>query len=152
VALEYAPDGSLFVYGTDRGWGARGGKPYALQRLIWTGKNPFEIHEMRARPDGFELTFTEAVDPASASDPASYQLETYTYIYQSEYGSPEVDKTKPVIKSVTVSPDHKSARLVVDGLQIGHVHELHAPGVKNAQGANLLHDAAYYTLFSLPAK
>jgi hypothetical protein len=152
VALEYAPDGSLFVYGTDRGWGARGGKPYALQRLIWTGKTPFEIHEMRARPDGFELTFTEAVDPASATDPGSYQLETYTYIYQSEYGSPEVDKTKPVIKSVTVSPDRRSARLVVDGLQIGHVHELHAPGVKNAQGANLLHDAAYYTLFSLPAK
>ncbi len=152
LALDYAADGSLYVYGTDRGWGARGGKPYALQRLVWTGKTPFEIHEMRARPDGFELTFTEPVDPASAADPASYALETYTYIYQSDYGSPEVDATKPKIKSVTVSPDGKSARLVIDGLQIGHVHELHAPGVKNAQGANLLHDAAYYTLFSLPAK
>ena len=152
VALEYAPDGSLFVYGTDRGWGARGGKPYALQRLVWTGKTPFEIHEMRARPDGFDLTFTEPVDPKSAADPASYQLETYTYIYQGEYGSPEVDKTKPTITRVTVNPDHRSVRLTVDGLQIGHVHELHAAGVKNLQGANLLHDAAYYTLFYLPAK
>jgi hypothetical protein len=107
---------------------------------------------MRARPDGFELTFTEPVDPKSAADPASYQLETYTYIYQSEYGSPEVDKTKATIKSATVSPDRRSVRLTVDGLQIGHVHELHATGVKNLQGANLLHDAAYYTLFYLPAK
>ena len=152
LALDYATDGSLYVYGTDRGWGARGGKPYALQRLVWTGRTPFEIHEMRAKPDGFELTFTEPVDTASAANPASYTLETYTYIYQSDYGSPEVDATKPKIKSVMVSPDCKSARLIVEGLQIGHVHELHAPGVKNAQGANLLHEAAYYTLFSLPAK
>src|SRR5689334_18936246 len=107
---------------------------------------------MHAMPDGFELSFTEPVDPATASDPASYALETYTYIYQSEYGSPEVDRTKPAIKSVTLSADKKSARLVVEGLQIGHVHELHAAGVKNAQGANLLHDAAYYTLFYVPSK
>lgn len=152
LALEYAPDGSMFVYGTDRGWGARGGKPYALQRLVWTGKTPFEMREMRAKPDGFELTFTEPVDTASAGDPASYKLEAYTYIYQSEYGSPEVDKTTPTIRGVTLSADRKSARLFVDGLQIGHVHELHAPGVKSAGGVKLLHDAAYYTLFCLPAK
>ena len=152
LALDYASDGALYVYGTDRGWGARGGKPFALQRLVWTGKTPFEIREMRAKPDGFELTFTEPVDAASATNPASYTLETYTYVYQSDYGSPEVDGTKPKIQRVAVSPDGKSARLVVDGLQLGHVHELHAPGVKNAAGANLLHDAAYYTLFSLPAK
>src|SRR5260221_10690928 len=34
LALEMAPDGSLFVQGTDRGWGARGGKAVAPQRLI----------------------------------------------------------------------------------------------------------------------
>jgi hypothetical protein len=44
LALEFAGDGSMFVFGTDRGWGARGGKPFALQRLSWTGKVPFEIH------------------------------------------------------------------------------------------------------------
>ena len=61
------PDASLFVYGTDRGWGARGGKPFALQRLLWNGQTPFEVHEMRAKPDGFELTFTHPVDAATAS-------------------------------------------------------------------------------------
>ena len=66
LALEMAPDGTLFVQGTDRGWGARGGKPFALQKLNWTGKVPFEIHEMRAHNDGFELTFTEPVDPAAS--------------------------------------------------------------------------------------
>lgn len=152
LGLEFAEDGSMFVYGTDRGWGARGGKPYSLQRVVWTGKMPFEIHEMRAKPDGFELTFTEPVDAATAGHVGSYKMETYTYIYQSSYGSPEVDKTKPTIKSATVGADQKSVRLVVDGLQEGHVHELHASGVKSGKGAALLHDAAYYTLFDIPAK
>ena len=144
------PDGSLFVGGTDRGWGARGGKPFALQRLVWTGKKPFEISEMRARPDGFELAFTSAADRGTASSPASYQIETYTYIYQSSYGSPEVDGTKPTIKSATVAEDGLSVRLVIDGLQEGHIHELHLPGVRSAQGQPLVHDAAYYTLNQVP--
>jgi len=150
LSVEFAPDGSLFVGGTDRGWGSRGGKPFALQRLVWTGETPFEIHEMRAKPDGFELTFTHAVDPASAASPDSYKLETYTYIYQSNYGSPEVDRTKPVIKQVRVAADGKSARLMIDGLQQGHVHELHAKGVKSKAGEPLLHPEAYYTLNYLP--
>jgi hypothetical protein len=150
LALEFTDDGSMFVYGTDRGWGARGGKPFALQRLVWTGKTPFEIHEMRAKPDGFEFTFTEAVDPVTAGDPASYTIKTYTTIYQSSYGSPKVDETKPMIKQITVAPDRRSARLRIDALVPGHVHELHLPGVRSAQGRPLLHDAAYYTLNLLP--
>ena len=152
LALEWADDGSLFVYGTDRGWGARGGHPYALQRMVWTGKTPFEVNEMRAKPDGFEFTFTEDIDPQTASDPASYTIKTYTHIFQSTYGSPKVDETTPVIKSVTVGADHRSARLVIEGIVEGHVHEMHLPGVKSANGAALLHPDAYYTLNNLPAK
>ena len=146
LALEMAPDGSLFVQGTDRGWGARGGKPFALQRLVWTGLVPFEVHEMRAQPDGFELTFTEPVDPATAGSPESYKMETYTYIYQASYGSPEVDKTTPAIKTVVVSKDGLSARLIIEGLEAGHIHELEMSGIRSAKGQPLLHKTAYYTL------
>ncbi|HZU37520.1 MAG TPA: hypothetical protein VFA18_16485, partial [Gemmataceae bacterium] len=66
VPVRFGPDGSLIVGGTNRGWGSRGPHPYALERLVWTGKTPFEIKEMKARPDGFELTFTESVDPITA--------------------------------------------------------------------------------------
>ena len=38
------------------GWGARGGKRFALDRLVWTGNTPFEVHEMRIQSDGFEPT------------------------------------------------------------------------------------------------
>jgi hypothetical protein len=150
LAEEFAPDGSLFVYGTDRGWGSRGGKPFALQRLVWTHKVPFEIHEMRAKPDGFELTFTEPIDKTTAENPDSYTLETYTYIYQASYGSPEVDRTHPPIKKIVVGSDNRSVRLIIDGLQQGHVHELHLPGIKSAAGEPLLHPDAYYTLNYIP--
>jgi hypothetical protein len=150
LSEEFGPDGSLFVYGTDRGWGSRGGKPFALQRLVWTHKVPFEIQEMHAKSDGFELTFTKPVDSATAERPDSYTLETYTYIYQATYGSPEVDRTHPTIKKVIVGQDRKSVRLVIDGLQQGHVHELHLPGIKSAEGEELLHPEAYYTLNYIP--
>lgn len=152
LALEFADDGSLFVFGTDRGWGARGGKPFALQRLNWAGKTPFEIQEMKAKPDGFEFTFTEPVDPETAGKLESYTVETFIYIYQSSYGSPEVDQTKPRIREVHVAPDGMSARLVIDGLVEGNIHELHLPGVRSKGGEPLLHDAAYYTLNKIPGK
>jgi hypothetical protein len=152
VPLRFAPDGSLIAGGTNRGWGSRGNKPFSLDRLVWTGKTPFEIHEMRAKSDGFEVTFTQPVDPATANQLASYTMKTFTYIYQADYGSPEVDATTPTIKKVELARDNKSVRLYIDGLQEGHIHHLSVPGVKNADGAGLLHTDAYYTLNYIPTK
>ena len=75
-----------------------------------------------------------SIEETSAADPASYVLETYTYVYQASYGSPEVDQTKPEIKSIAVAPDGRSARLVLGELSEGHVHELKAPGVRSTSG------------------
>lgn len=150
LSVRLTEDGSMFVGGTNRGWGSRGTKPFALERLNWTGKMPFEIHEMHAKSDGFELTFTQAVDAEAAGNPDSYSMETYAYIFQSSYGSPEVDHTKAVISRVEVSDDRRSVRLIVDGLQRGHVHELSAQGVKSGKGQSLLHAKAYYTLNYIP--
>ncbi len=150
LALQLTGNGSMFVGGTNRGWGSRGNKPYSLQRLDWTGKVPFEILTMRVRPKGFRLTFTQPLDPDTASKIDSYTLQTYTYIYQAAYGSPEVDHTKPTIKQANVSADGRSVELMIDGLQIGHIHELHLPGVRSEKKQPLLHPAAYYTLNYLP--
>ncbi len=120
--------------------------------MDWSGKIPFEIHEMRAKSDGFELTFTEPVDPATASNPQSYTLGTYTYLFQASYGSPEVDHTTPTIESATVADNGKSVRLKISGLQKGHVHELHAAGIQSQSGQPLLHQEAYYTLMQIPAE
>jgi hypothetical protein len=152
VPVRFGKDGSLIVGGTNRGWGSRGTKPFALERIVWTGKTPFEVKEMRAKPDGFELIFTEAVDPVSAGKTDSYRMNTFTYIFQASYGSPEVDQTTAKITKADVSKDGKSVRLYVDGLQEGHIHDLALPGVRNADGQPLVHPQAYYTLNCIPSK
>jgi hypothetical protein len=152
VPLCFAPDGSLIAGGTNRGWGSRGGKPFSVERLVWTGKTPFEIKEMKAEPDGFTLHFTKAVDPKTAGDVASYKMETFTYIYQADYGSPEVDKTTPTITKVVVNADGKSVRLTLSKLEEGHIHQLNAPGVRSTEAEPLLHNIAYYTLNYIPAR
>ena len=145
-------NGQLLVGGSDRGWGSKGGKRFCFDRVDWTGKVPFEVLEMRAKPDGFELTFTEAVDPATSGNPASYKTRAFTYIYQSEYGSPEVDEVVSQITKAVVGADNKSVRLTFDKLTKGHVHELHLDGVKSTTGLPVLHPSAYYTLNEIPAK
>lgn len=150
VALEFAPNGSLFVGGTNRGWGSRGPKGFAVERLDWTGETPFEIREMHARPDGFELVLTEPVDAKTAAELGSYTIKTYTYIYQASYGSPEVDETHPTLEQATVSDDGLRVRLKINGLQRGHVHEMTFPGVRSKDGRPLLHPEAYYTLNRVP--
>ncbi len=152
LGMRMTNNGSMFVGSTNRGWGSRGGKPYALQRLDWTGKVPFEVLEMKARSDGFLLTFTRPLDPQSAVSTDSYSLSTYTYIFQSSYGSPEVDHTKPRITRVEVAGDGLSARIHVDKLREGHVHELHLDGVRSSAGLPLLHPVGYYTLNFIPDK
>ena len=151
VGVEMDASGALMVGGTNRGWGSRGVKDFSVERLNWTGKVPFEIQTMRTRPNGFALRFTKPVDPKTAADLANYRMDTFTYIYREQYGSPEVDATKPTIRAAKVSDDRLQVDLTIDGLQIGHVHELHAPGVRAESGEPLLHDAAYYTLNYLPA-
>ncbi len=152
VPVRQGKDGSFFVGGTNRGWGSRGPKQFSIERLVWTGKVPFEIHEMRARPDGFELTFTKPIDPATAGKAESYTMKTFTYLYRADYGSPEVDATKPTITKVEVGKDNRSVRLYVKGLQEGHIHDLAAAGVRSSDGESLLHPQAYYTLNYIPRK
>ncbi|HQX49033.1 MAG TPA: hypothetical protein PLR25_03965 [Planctomycetaceae bacterium] len=143
-------DGSMFVGLTNRGWSSLGTASYGLQRLVWTGKVPFEIKEMRAQPDGFQLVFTKPVDPATASDPASYAMKSYTYLYQSSYGSDEIQNQDLAITGAIVSDDGLSVQLTVSNLRELFVHELAAPGVRSQENEALLHPYAYYTLNRIP--
>lgn len=150
VPIRQADDGTIFVGGTNRGWASSGSKPFTFERVRWTGKTPFEIQNMSVLKDGFELTFTEPVDPSTAGKPESYAMDAWTYVYRAEYGSPEVDKAVPKITATDVSADGKKVRLKVDGLIQGHIHHLEAKGVTSKSGAKLWHPEAWYTLNEIP--
>ena len=150
LAVQFTPNGQLIAGGTNRGWPVRGPKAYAVQRLDWTGKVPFEIKKIKARSTGFELTFTKPIDKEIGSNPETYQLKTFTHVYQQGYGSPEVDQTSPKAIKAVVSKNGLKVKLDVEGLVQGHVHDFFLPNMLSSEGEKLLHTSAYYTLNEIP--
>ena len=151
--VEFSPRGQLFTGGftTHAQWPVRGEKPFALERLDWTGIMPFEMREINIRPDGFAITFTRPVDVATASRPETYKLTTYTHVYAAFYGSPEVDQTTPQVTRVTVAGDGMSVRLFLDKIEEGHIHDFDLSDMKSSDQEPLLHKKAYYTVNEIPA-
>ena len=90
------------------------------------------------------------IDKASAADPSSYYMESYTYELNRRYGGPEEDKLVINITAAEVAEDGMSVRLKIDPLRAGYVHELHLTGVRSGNGESLLHEKAYYTLVKIP--
>jgi hypothetical protein len=152
IPLRIDPSGIIFTGGSNRGWASRGSKPFTFERVKWTGKTPFEMLTMSATVDGFEVTFTEPVDAAAAANVANYSMDAWTYILQSSYGSPEVDKATQKITAAVVSADKMKVRLSVDGRVQGHVHHLQLNNIKAASGQEMWHPEAYYTLNEIPTK
>ena len=148
IRTVWGQDGSMFVGMTSRGWAATGKDPYGIQRLVWTGRTPFEMKTITSKPDGFEVTFTLPVDRKTAENPASYSLNSFNYKYHQTYGSPIIDTRAVPIRGIMVAADGMSARIVADtALREGYIHELKAEGVKSASGGlSLLHPVGYYTL------
>lgn len=150
LRMAQGTDGSVFVGLTNRGWSSLGTSSYGLQRLVWTGKTPFEIREMKAMRDGFELVFTKPVDIESALQLDSYKCSSHTYLYHSTYGSDEIQKANPEVTRIDVSGDRTRVRLTIDGLRELFVHELIAAGIRSEDGEPLLHPHAWYTLNRIP--
>lgn len=148
--VSFTKDGKLLCGGTNRGWPVRGIEPFALERIAWTGVTPFEIERISITHDGFDVRFTLPIDPETAAA-ANWKMGTFTHIYHGAYGGPEVDRTVPEVRSVEVAPDGLSARIVLDQLLRGHVHEFDLAALRSADGEPLLHRDAYYTVNEIPA-
>ena len=148
---RFGLDGSMFVGMTSRGWGSTGKADFGLQRLVWNGLTPFEINEIHAKPDGFEINFTQPVDVKSVKNAASYALRSYIYEYHHQYGSPIIDVKDLKIKGISVSADKKTVRISLDGIRQYFIHEFVLKGILNEEGEPLLHETAYFTLNQIPA-
>jgi glucose/arabinose dehydrogenase len=158
--LAFGPDGHLYVGGCkNRAWAAVAPKEWSLERVAFTGKAPFEIKEVHAQPDGFELTFTAPVDTATAGDKENYDMLQYRHQYHEKYGSPEYDHdgkensaTAIEVKAVKVSADGLKASLLVSGWKAGYVTMVRALDVTDKEGRELRHDTFWYTLNAIPTK
>jgi hypothetical protein len=149
--VVFTPEGNLLCGGTNRGWPVRGAKPFALERIEWNGKMPFEIQRITIESTGFKLAFTKPVDPRTASDPRSYKIRTFTHPYHAGYGGPEIEQTTPQVQSAQLAKDGMSAQIVLNELTRGHVYDFDLGALRARDGDQLVHRKAHYTVNEIPA-
>ncbi|HVK09883.1 MAG TPA: hypothetical protein VM597_14025, partial [Gemmataceae bacterium] len=131
LCLAFDPRGPLFVGSiTEPGWMAQPDRG-ALYRIDYTGRVPFEIQSIHARPHGFRLVFTAPVDRATAAAAASYRIDHHRYEYTGAYGSPELDRTAVQVGRAEVSADGRSVELTTAPLVTERVYTITAVGVRS---------------------
>jgi len=148
--VEFTPGGNLLCGGTNRGWPVRGIKPFALERLEWSGKMPFEIQRITIEPSGFKVTFTKPVEPITGGSSACYSISAFTHPYHAGYGGPEIEQQKPEVKSVVLAQDGLSAIITLEKLERGFVYEIDLAQLRCVDGEDLLHRNAFYTVNEVP--
>ncbi len=120
--MVFGPDGSLWLGQNDHGWvGDRG-----IQRLRYKGGKgiPLDVMSMKLTPTGFDLTFTQPLDAATAQEMANYKFRSYYYEYHQAYGSPQKGIRPIGVSSVQLSPDRKTVAIALNELKAGRVYEL----------------------------
>ncbi len=146
IRNRFAPDGSLWLGETGRGWRSAGQKIFGLQRIRWDGKTmPMEMHSVSLTKTGFVIRFTKPIDRVAAAKLENYQIKHWTYIYQAEYGSPKVGLTELSPTSVKVSSDGLTAELEMP-LVKEQVYQFTIKGIAGADGAPMTNATGYYTL------
>ena len=150
--VEFTAGGNLLCGGTNRGWPVRGIKPFALERLEWTGKMPFEINRVTIEPDGFKVTFTKPVDQVRGRSKDSYVISAFTHPYHGGYGGPEIEQHKPGTKAVSLAEDGLSATISLEKFEPGFVYELDLASLRSSDNEELLHRNAFYTVNEIPSR
>ncbi len=146
--FTWSPDGStLYVGQTYRGWGR---PEEGLQRIRFTGKVPFEVHDIRIQPDGFILSFTHPVDAGAFDDVERYQAQSWHYDYGFRYGSPKRDVKSLPVTSVSPLADGRSVRVTLDGMEPRKIIQLELSNLNSRDGLPLIHGTLCYTCNIIP--
>jgi hypothetical protein len=148
--VAFSADSKLYLGGATDGHAA------ALARISLPTPLPFEVKSVKALADGFELTFTQPVDAASAAKAASYEVSQFGYRHEVVPGVEHdfdgtVGRTSSLkVSTASVSAEGASVHLKIPGLRAGFVASIRAAGVRSSTSQPLRSDTFYYTLNQLP--
>ena len=144
--LLMAKDGSIILgsAGGTGGW-VSSDQYWDLQRLVPTGKVPFEMLMIRSRgPNAMEVEFTQPVQ-ASTITAAAFKLSQWDYTPTSAYGGPKTNVSTPTVSAAVLSADGKKVALTIGGLKEKFVVSVSLNGVKSDIGESPWTNVGYYT-------
>ena len=151
--IRWAKDGSLYAggIGNPGNWGHDRRAWYGLQRLVYNEKSTFEMLAVRAKSNGIEIEFTEAIQDGDAWDKSDYEISQWYYKPTVEYGGPKLGEEDLDILSVNISDDRKKVFLELDGMKENHVVYVHLKEkFISAQNHSLWSTEAWYTMNNIP--
>jgi hypothetical protein len=139
--MVFGPDHSLWIGHSNHGWAGEKG----LHRLKWKGVTPFGLKSMHLTEKGFELSFSQEVDPDAVANVANFALTRYSYSYHAGYGSPQRNKEAVKVISARLK-DKSTVVLELENLKADRVYELRVySNVQSVDGLKLVNSLAFYT-------
>ena len=117
-------DGHLYVAGL-KGWQSNAGRITGLDRVRYTGAKVYMVNGLKVNKAGLRLSFTQELDPKTATDPENYAITRWNYQRTKNYGSPTFKVSNPKergnegvkITGATLSADRKTVILSVEDLR-----------------------------------
>ncbi|MEM6916804.1 MAG: hypothetical protein AAF491_09585, partial [Verrucomicrobiota bacterium] len=139
----FSPDkATLYVGQTSRGWGqiAEG-----LQRITYTGTDPFDVKAMTITPTGFRLEFTATL-PEDTLTEEHFRFTRHRYEDTSKYGGDKLDESDIAITAIR-KMDDKTIELDLETLEDeGWVYEMKVSGFQSADERPLRTGLFFYTV------
>jgi len=145
-------DGALYLgeIGMEGGWSWKE-KQYGLQRMKYNEKVTFEMLAVRAKRGGFEIEFTEPLNPRQNLSASDLLIQQWWYLPTENYGGPKKNLEQLEISNLTISPDRKRVYLQIPGLKKEHVVYFMLPNdLQSDRGQSLWSSEAWYTLNNIP--
>jgi len=150
LCCAVSPRGDLFIGGIqDSGWlgGANVGE---IVRLRPNGKLTNGLREIRATPDGLELSFFAPVDRTLAERPSSYTIAGYSRVWEGGYATHDSGRHRIAIRTIEITDDARTVRLHTQRLREGSVYEVSCSDVGSGSLKKIWPATGYYTLHRIP--
>ncbi|MFD2256242.1 hypothetical protein ACFSSA_06125 [Luteolibacter algae] len=141
--LLFGNDGALYVGKTALSWAGSKG----LLRIKWNGKPFLALDAMKATRSGFDMTFSEAIDPASL---AGLSVKRHTYKYHANYGSAKIDEQKVAVKAANLSRDGRTLHLDIGGLKEKYLHLVDMTSLRSKSGGEIQGHKVWYNVIKAP--
>jgi len=151
--VRWAKDGSLYAGGVGNpgNWGHDRKAWYGLQRLVYNENSTFEMLAIRAKSNGIEIEFTEALQDGDGWNKSDYEILQWYYKPTKEYGGPKLGEKSLNIRSVNISDDRKKVFLELDDMKEDHVVYVHLKNpFVSEQNHSLWSTEAWYTMNNIP--
>lgn len=147
--MRFGPDNCLYIASLTTG----------LARLKYVGVSngnpPFALQTIQIRPggEGFTLQLTRPLASDQVLVPSQFAIKRYHYLYTGNYGSPQSDERSISVEKVELSADRTTITLTfpVETYPLGMVYEFRVGTLRDAQGQNMQHTEAWYTVQKIPS-